>query len=73
MRSFHSMCGRSRTRLTCSVFYFRDLHRLDSILKKRSLTPAKLDEIKIKSNILRAFTEPQNVEDAETKRDTAEL
>ncbi|KAF7336633.1 Disulfide isomerase [Mycena venus] len=44
---------------------------LDSILKKRSLAPAKLDEIKIKSNILRAFTETP--EEAETKRDTAEL
>lgn len=45
--------------------------RLESILKKRSLTPAKLDEIKIKSNILRAFTEPE--EEEATKRDTAEL
>jgi protein disulfide-isomerase A6 len=44
---------------------------LESILKKRSLTPAKLDEIKIKSNILRAFTEPE--EEEATKRDTAEL
>lgn len=47
--------------------------RLESILKKRGLAPAKLDEIKIKSNILRAFTEPPTVEEEETKRDTAEL
>ncbi|KAJ7274383.1 protein disulfide isomerase [Mycena haematopus] len=48
----------------------KEAKRLDSILKKRSLAPAKLDEIKIKSNILAAFTAP---EEAETKRDTAEL
>ncbi|KAJ7227198.1 thioredoxin-like protein [Mycena pura] len=47
--------------------------RLESILAKRSLAPAKLDEIKMKSNILRAFTEPPKVEEEETKRDTAEL
>jgi len=49
----------------------KEAKRLESILKKRSLTPAKLDEIKIKSNILRAFTEPE--EEEGTKRDTAEL
>ncbi|KAJ7364050.1 protein disulfide isomerase [Mycena albidolilacea] len=48
----------------------KEAKRLESILKKRSLAPAKLDEIKIKSNILRAFsTEPET----EAKRDTAEL
>ncbi|KAJ7494745.1 protein disulfide isomerase [Mycena galericulata] len=51
----------------------KEAKRLESILKKRSLAPAKLDEIKIKSNILRAFTEPPTVEEEETKRDTAEL
>nr|GAT60740.1 disulfide isomerase [Mycena chlorophos] len=45
--------------------------RLNSILAKRSLAPAKLDEIKIRSNILRAFSEP--VQESESKRDTAEL
>ncbi|KAJ7170695.1 protein disulfide isomerase [Mycena crocata] len=49
----------------------KETKRLESILKKRSLAPAKLDEIKIKSNILRAFSEPPKEE--ETKRDTAEL
>ncbi|KAF7312259.1 Disulfide isomerase [Mycena indigotica] len=44
--------------------------RLNSILAKRSLAPTKLDEIKIKSNILRAFSNP--VQESE-KRDTAEL
>ncbi|KAJ6513246.1 protein disulfide isomerase [Mycena sanguinolenta] len=48
----------------------KEAKRLDSILKKRSLSSAKLDEIKIKSNILAAFTAP---EETETKRDTAEL
>ena len=31
--------------------------RLESILKKRTLSDAKLDEFKIKWNILRAFTQ----------------
>ncbi|KAJ7104149.1 protein disulfide isomerase [Mycena belliarum] len=48
----------------------KETKRLESILKKRSLAPAKLDEIKIKFNILRAFSKPA---DEETKRDTAEL
>ncbi|KAJ7707688.1 disulfide isomerase [Mycena rosella] len=51
----------------------KETKRLESILKKRSLAPAKLDEIKIKSNILRAFSETSKVEEEETKRDTAEL
>ncbi|KAJ7756451.1 protein disulfide isomerase [Mycena maculata] len=50
----------------------KETKRLESILKKRSLAPAKLDEIKIKSNILAAF-KPAVEEEAETKRDTAEL
>ncbi|KAK7033138.1 disulfide isomerase [Favolaschia claudopus] len=49
----------------------KEAKRLDSILQKRSLAPSKLDEIKIKSNILRAFSEEPKTE--ETKRDTAEL
>ena len=49
------------------------VYSLESILKKQGLAPAKLDEIKIKHNILRAFTEPPKVEEEETKRDTAEL
>ncbi|KAJ7284994.1 protein disulfide isomerase [Mycena rebaudengoi] len=56
----------------------KESKRLETILKKRNLAPAKLDEIKIKHNILRAFTEPlkeeEKVEEAEeAKRDTAEL
>jgi protein disulfide-isomerase A6 len=35
---------------------------LASILEKRTLSPAKLDEIKIKANILRAFGEEEKVE-----------
>ena len=38
-------------------YLIRSCFRLESILKKRSLAPAKLDEIKIKSNILKAFGE----------------
>ncbi|CAK5269157.1 unnamed protein product [Mycena citricolor] len=50
----------------------KEVKRLESILKKRNLAPAKLDEIKIKSNILQAFS-AKSEEDSEIKRDTAEL
>lgn len=36
--------------------------RLESILKKRTLSDAKLDEFKIKWNIIRAFTQQQKEE-----------
>lgn len=36
---------------------FGTVHSLASILKKRTLSPAKLDEIKVKANILAAFAE----------------
>ncbi|KAJ7650246.1 protein disulfide isomerase [Roridomyces roridus] len=36
----------------------KEVKRLESILKKRSLAPAKLDEIKVKFNVLSAFTSP---------------
>ncbi|PFH52990.1 hypothetical protein AMATHDRAFT_138908 [Amanita thiersii Skay4041] len=46
-----------------SVEYIeKESKRLESILKKRSLSDAKLDEIKIKSNILRAFVEEKEPE-----------
>ena len=45
------------------------VHRLSSILAKRNLSPSKLDEIKIKVNILAQFVE-KKVEDA--LNDTAE-
>lgn len=50
-------------------------HSLASILKKRTLAPAKLDEIKIKSNILRAFGEKpvEDQNDGNIRRATAEL
>ena len=34
------------------------LNRLESILSKRNLASAKLDELKIKLNILKSFVEP---------------
>ena len=51
---------------------------LSSILTKRTLSPGKLDEIKIKANILGAFRPavvPVEEEDADQEigRDTAEL
>ena len=35
--------------------YLHAFRRLGSILSKRTLAPAKLDEVKIKANILSAF------------------
>jgi len=59
-------------------YIMKEAKRLESILKKRSLTAAKLDEIKIKANILRAFgekAEAEEVEKSESKiaKATAEL
>ncbi|KAJ7773297.1 protein disulfide isomerase [Mycena metata] len=52
----------------------KESKRLESILKKRGLAPAKLDEIKIKANILRAFSAPEpETEAVKEERDTAEL
>ncbi|EMD32246.1 hypothetical protein CERSUDRAFT_88243 [Gelatoporia subvermispora B] len=53
----------------------KEAKRLSSILAKRTLSPQKLDEIKIKANILAAFTPVAENETAEatTGRDTAEL
>ena len=51
--------------------------RLSSILTKRTLSPGKLDEIKIKANILGAFRPAvvpvEEDADQEIGRDTAEL
>ncbi|KAJ7593108.1 protein disulfide isomerase [Mycena floridula] len=55
-------------------YIVKEAKRLESILKKRTLNAAKLDEIKIKANILRAFGEKPATEKSETiAKDTAEL
>ena len=51
----------------------KEAKRLSSILSKRTLAPAKLDEIKIKSNILAAFAAIEEKVDEALGRDTAEL
>ncbi|KIY43825.1 disulfide isomerase [Fistulina hepatica ATCC 64428] len=55
----------------------KEASRLEGLLKKRTLTPAKLDEIKIKSNILRAFSAPEVSEETADEdaigKDEAEL
>ncbi|KAL0061929.1 hypothetical protein AAF712_011213 [Marasmius tenuissimus] len=48
----------------------KEAKRLETILKKRNLAPAKLDEMKIKANILRSFAEEKKAE-AEEKVDEA--
>ncbi|KAF5391644.1 hypothetical protein D9757_002339 [Collybiopsis confluens] len=55
------------------AYYEKESRRLASILKKRSLSPIKLDEIKIKSNILRAFAEKPSEDEASVRRATGEL
>ncbi|KAF9267752.1 protein disulfide isomerase [Marasmius fiardii PR-910] len=63
---------------TSEKYLEKESKRLESMLQKRNLAPAKLDEIKIKANILRSFAE-QKKEEAEEKveetvrRETAEL
>ncbi|KAF9030941.1 disulfide isomerase [Hymenopellis radicata] len=46
----------------------KELNRLELILKKRNLAPAKLDEIKIKSNILKAFGEAPKEEEEDSEK-----
>ena len=60
------------------VIFVTDIfYRLASILRKRALSQSKLDEIKIKANILAAFAEPKVeevvVEETETERKHEEL
>jgi len=43
-------------------YIHKEVNRLSKILEKRGLAPSKLDEIKIKSNILKAFVEPKTEE-----------
>jgi len=47
----------------------KEARRLASILNKKTLAPRKLDEIKIKANILRAFVEEQAAEGAEKAKE----
>lgn len=49
----------------------KELKRLGAILKKQNLAPSKLDEIKIKINILSAFSEKKA--DAKVGRAESEL
>ncbi|OCH94004.1 protein disulfide isomerase [Obba rivulosa] len=55
----------------------KEAKRLSSILGKRTLSPQKLDEIKLKANILAAFAPAEEAEnstaEATAGRDTAEL
>ncbi|KAF5367576.1 hypothetical protein D9758_003706 [Tetrapyrgos nigripes] len=56
----------------------KEVSRLESILSKRTLSSAKLDEMKIKANILRTFAvekakEVQEGDESHLKRETAEL
>lgn len=55
-------------RLTNEIDYHCVVFRLSAILQKKSLVPKKLDEIKIKANILSAFVEKKAAE-----HDKAEL
>jgi protein disulfide-isomerase A6 len=70
-----SICGHGRSADDGPIYLFI---RLASILSKRTISPAKLDEIKIKANILGAFVN-RKLEEAQEKvesvigRATAEL
>ncbi|PPQ69315.1 hypothetical protein CVT25_005916 [Psilocybe cyanescens] len=52
----------------------KETKRLNSILAKRNLTPTKLDEIKVKINILKSFVEDRAAEAKDTiSREASEL
>lgn len=48
------------------------MYRLASILQKKTLAPQKLDEIKIKANVLAAFAKQKAEEAKEAVEDAAE-
>lgn len=48
-----------------------NMRRLATILQKRTLAPRKLDEIKIKANILAAFVEQKAEEVADEAKEAA--
>lgn len=54
-------------------YIHKELSRLSKILEKRNLAPSKLDEIKIKSNVLKSFTETEADEKETVGRAKAEL
>ena len=64
--------------MACLLAYANSSPRLESIISKRNIDSSKLDEMKIKINVLKAFVE-QKAEEAteETKekveREAAEL
>jgi len=54
----------------------KEAKRLESILSKRNLASAKLDELKIKANILKSFVAEEPAEEAPKEsitREKAEL
>jgi len=51
----------------------KESKRLAAILKKRALSPAKLDELKMKSNILNAFSKPKEGKEKVVGRAESEL
>ncbi|TRM64680.1 thioredoxin-like protein [Schizophyllum amplum] len=55
-------------------YFAKETKRLESIISKRTMAPSKLDEMKIKANVLKAFAE-QKAEDAKetVEREAAEL
>jgi len=61
-------------RVHCKTYFYVTSQRLNSILAKRSLGATKLDEIKIKANILKAFVEEKIAEEKEKiAREESEL
>jgi lauroyl/myristoyl acyltransferase len=69
---------RSDTIADRTLFFFCSrtiflLDRLAKILAKKNLSEKKLDELKIKANILAAFTEKEEKKDETIAREKAEL
>jgi protein disulfide-isomerase A6 len=73
----YALYGLSPTCTSNANFYLFPSYRLEGILSKRNLSPAKLDELKIKVNILKSFVAEEPVAEEASKeaisREEAEL
>ena len=75
-RSLNGAHFRPITDICSNANFFFPSHRLESILSKRNLASAKLDELKIKFNILKSFVAEEPAEEASKEtisREEAEL
>ena len=58
--------------MACLLAYANSSPRLESIISKRNIDSSKLDEMKIKINVLKAFVEQKAEEGKEAAEETKE-